>query len=178
VKEVARLFERAGVSRTERSVIKWCQPNRQGIARLDSYFDPNERKYFITPASVELAIKEELHRSQKTASGTGAEAFGTVRKESEPDERMGERSASASSDEVKTLKQEILDLKITNRAKDMFIEELQKEREGFAIERQGYVDKLIASNRRVGELETKLMQLSAPTETLAKSATAEPGTNT
>jgi hypothetical protein len=55
VRETARMFETAGVARTERSVINWCQPNRQGIARLDSYYDPNERKYYITPQSVETA---------------------------------------------------------------------------------------------------------------------------
>ena len=52
VRETARLFEAAGVARTERSIINWCQLNRQGIARLDSYFDPNERKYYISPQSV------------------------------------------------------------------------------------------------------------------------------
>ena len=35
VKETARRFEAAGVARTERSIINWCQPNRQEIARLD-----------------------------------------------------------------------------------------------------------------------------------------------
>jgi hypothetical protein len=59
VREVARLFEAAGVARSERSIVNWCQPNRQGIPRLDSYYDPNERKYFITPQSVEAAIAEE-----------------------------------------------------------------------------------------------------------------------
>jgi len=34
VRETARMFETAGVARTERSIINWCQPNRQGIARL------------------------------------------------------------------------------------------------------------------------------------------------
>ena len=47
VREVARMFEAAGVARTERSIVNWCQPNRTGIARLDSYFDPNERRYYI-----------------------------------------------------------------------------------------------------------------------------------
>src|SRR5258708_39154213 len=51
VREVARMFEEAGVARTERSIINWCQPNRVGVARLDCYLDPNERKYFITPQS-------------------------------------------------------------------------------------------------------------------------------
>src|SRR5437016_9385940 len=36
-KEAARLFEAAGVARTERSITNWCQPNRMGIARLDAY---------------------------------------------------------------------------------------------------------------------------------------------
>src|SRR5881394_2494052 len=59
VREVARMFETAGVPRTERSVVNWCQPNRMGIPRLDCYFDTNERKYFISHESVERAISEE-----------------------------------------------------------------------------------------------------------------------
>ena len=60
------------------------------------------------------------------------------------------------------LEKEIVDLRITNRGKDYFIEQLQKERERFAQERQGYVEKLMSFNRKVGELETKLLQLEAP----------------
>ncbi len=55
VREAARMFEAAGVARTERSITNRCQPNRTGVARLDAYFDPNERKYYLTPQSVELA---------------------------------------------------------------------------------------------------------------------------
>ena len=68
VRETARMFETAGVARTERSIINWCQPNRQGITRLDSYYDPNERKYYITPLSVETAIQEEIQRAEKTTA--------------------------------------------------------------------------------------------------------------
>ena len=57
-----------------------------------------------------------------------------------------------------------MDLKITNRAKDYFIEQLKNEREGFALERKEYVEKLINSNRQIGELETRLLQLGAPME--------------
>jgi hypothetical protein len=55
-----------------------------------------------------------------------------------------------------------MDLKITNRAKDYFIEQLREEREGFALERREYVEKLMTFNHRVGELESKLLQLRAP----------------
>jgi len=59
-----------------------------------------------------------------------------------------------------------MDLKIMNKGKDYLIDQLRKEREVFAEERQGYVEKLTRFNHRVGELETKLLQLGAPLEKL------------
>ena len=58
--------------------------------------------------------------------------------------------------------QEVLDLKITNKAKDYFIDQLKQDREAFASERQEFVEKLITFTRKVGELETKLMALETP----------------
>jgi len=86
VREVARKFEAAGVARTERSIVNWCQFNPQGVARLDAYFDPNERKYFITPQSVELAIAEEKAKAAKL--NEPSEPVGSVPKDSQwPKER-------------------------------------------------------------------------------------------
>jgi hypothetical protein len=150
VREVARLFEAAGVSRTERSITNWCQPNKTGIARLDAYLDPNERKYFITPESVEAAIQEELARKKNAAADSG-----------EPEVRPSTRE-SVSGNEVKTLQHEIVDLKIANRVKDKFIEVLQSETEKFGHERQRYIDELMRSSRQIGELETKLRLIEAP----------------
>ena|SRR5438477_3575510 len=65
VREVARMFESAGVARTERSIVNWCRPNKLGMPRLDAYFDPNERKYYITPQSVDLAVAEEKAKAAK-----------------------------------------------------------------------------------------------------------------
>jgi hypothetical protein len=54
------------------------------------------------------------------------------------------------------LERENLDLKITNRGKDFLIEQMQKERTGF-------FDQLLTANRKVGELETKLLlQIESP----------------
>jgi len=64
------------MARTERSVINWCQPNRQGIMRLDSYYDPNERKYYITPLSVEAVIQDEVQRAKKPTEPRTLESFG------------------------------------------------------------------------------------------------------
>jgi hypothetical protein len=55
------------------------------------------------------------------------------------------------------LERENLDLKITNRAKDMVIERIQNERETF-------FNQLLMANRKMGELENKLLQLGASDE--------------
>ena len=153
MREVARMFEAASVARTERSIVNWCQLNRTGIARLDSYFDPNERRYYISPQSVEQAIAEE--KAKATKHKDTSEAFGNV-----PPAAETARNAKLTADDelrVKDLEREIMDLKITNRAKEMHIDRMQKEREDF-------FDQLLAASRKVGELETRLLQIESPME--------------
>jgi len=155
VREVARMFEQAGVPRTERSIVKWCQPNAQGIARLDAYLDTNERRYFITPESVNRAIEEE--KSRQEAAKNSARSFSSLVGEEAPSEAAPKRSEPVSeSHEAK-----IRDLEITNRVKDHYIERLEKQIDAFDRERQHYVEQLMNSSHRLGELEVRL-QLSAP----------------
>ncbi len=155
VRETARMFEGSGVARTERSIINWCQPNRQGIARLDSYYDPNERKYYLTPQSVEAVIQEEIQRTNKSQNAPDSETFGS---HVELVKHSSEHTATAEeADDRKfnELKREIMDLKIANRGKDYLIDQLKSERTGF-------FEKLLTTNRTVGQLETKLHQLAKP----------------
>ena len=150
VRETARMFESAGVARTERSIVNWCQPNPQGVARLDAHFDVNDRKWFITPQSAERVIAEEKAKAQKVNPPV-SEAFGTVPHGAEAKETRDE-AKSEDTGRMKELEKELLDLKITNRGKDYFIEQLQKEREGL-------LEQVVSASRKVGELETKLLQL-------------------
>jgi hypothetical protein len=150
-RETARMFEAAGAARTERSVINWCQPNRQGITRLDSYYDPNERKHYITPQSVKAVIQEEILLAKKSSETPASESFGS------PVAHMKHPGNTPAADEarLKEMVREILDLKIANRGKDYLIGELNKERKTF-------FDQLLTDNRTVSQLETKLKQLDAP----------------
>ena len=156
VREVARIFEAAGVARTERSIINWCQPNKSGVARLDCYFDPNDRKYFVTPQSVELAIAEEKAKASKTSDPV-YEAFGNVRPPGKSPINNSEPvdGSEGNSDRLKTLDREVMDLKIVNRGKDYFIEQMKSEQESL-------LGQLVSSSRKVGELETRLLQLGEP----------------
>lgn len=168
VREAVRMFEAANVARSERSIVNWCHRNRQGLARLDAYYDPNERRYYITPQSVNAVIEEERARSGRSpADGLPHDAaeFGMPGKSAAAppgnsqnhDERIhaadNETGKPSSTEE---LHRENRDLQITNRAKDMFIEQMKTEREKF-------LDQLAKTNRQIGVLETKLLQIESGT---------------
>lgn len=157
VRDVARMFEQANVPRTERSIINWCQPNRQGIARLDAFFDMNERKYFITPESVTRAVQEEQAKAANNAPVTPSP---TQEKIPNPSETAS-RSDTGGSERADELIRQNRDLEIATRAKDFYIERLEKERDSFNDERQRYVGQLMSFSKKVGELETQLLQLGA-----------------
>lgn len=156
VREVSRMFEVAGVARTERSIVNWCQPNPQGMARLDAYFDMNDRRWFITPQSVESAIAEEKAKAVKTGQNP-SEPVTAIPQLSEVEESAARSRPSAGADTGTStgLEKELMDLQILNRGKDYFIEQLQREREAM-------LEKLVSGSHRIGELETRLLQLAAP----------------
>lgn len=166
VRDVARMFEAAGVARTERSITNWCQANRSGVSRLDAYFDPNERKYFLTTESVERAIAEEKARAAKTTEAS--ESVGNIPQDAERHAKRSTSHAEAESDQVRELEHKVKDLEINNRVKDRYIEKLKEDSEGFAMERQRYVAELMSSSRKLGELETKLLQIESPSRTASE----------
>jgi len=147
VREVARLFEQAGVARTERSIINWCRLNRHGVARLDTFFDENEGRYYITHQSVNRAVEEERAKQTTTVSQPPAET--DLPHHTEPPPR---RNAGGGSDEVKELEHKNRDLEIATRAKDFYIERLENEH-------GQYVQQLVGMSRYVGELEFHVLQL-------------------
>lgn len=150
VRDVARVFEQAGVPRTERSIINWCQPNKLGVPRLDCYLDPNERRYYITPQSVELVIAEEKAKAAKAGL---SEPGGSLRQGSEGESESV--TTTGALERASKLEKEVIDLKILNSGKDFLIQQLRQERDGF-------FGQLLEASHKVGELETKLLQLQGP----------------
>jgi hypothetical protein len=155
VREVAKMFEAAGVSRTERSIVKWCLPNKHDVARLDAVFDANERKWFITQESVDRAIAEEQARAARHNEPLPNTSEDPVPNGSEPRKQTSPDHREENPDRASQQEKEIMDLKILNKGKDFLIEQLRQERDGF-------IDQLVEGSRRIGQLETELRQLSAP----------------
>jgi hypothetical protein len=154
------MFEAAEVARTERNIVNWRQFNAQGVARLDAYFDPNERRYFITPQSVEHAIAEEKARAAKNNSAS--EAVGSLPNGSEARGKRAAGDSESGSARVGELEKEVLDLKILHSGKDYLIQQLRQERDGF-------FNQLLEASRKVGQLETRLLQLNGQVQKAADS---------
>jgi hypothetical protein len=142
-----------------------CKPNcRVGFSIFKvlagGYHDFNERKYFITPQSVECAIQEELAKGRtETVSQPAGQAAPTGRSEGESGEPHGYTPRQEDNDRIRELEREITDLKINNRSKDYYIELLKKDREEIHQERKQFVEQLITASHQIGTLEIKLLQI-------------------
>ena len=179
VREVAKIFEQSGVPRTERSIVNWSQQNRHGVARLDAFFDENEGRYYITPQSVMRAVEEEKAKQPQQPVPNPSEQSATAGDKSFPNQSKSEqandsepRSRNENSrsesrtetdiQEVADLRRKVMDLEITNRVKEQLLTRLNDELINKDEERRTYIERLISESRRIGELESRLLQLGAP----------------
>jgi hypothetical protein len=166
VHSVARMFEDAGVARTERSVTNWCQPDRNGVSRLDCFYDPNERKYYITPQSVERAIEEERSKIISGELPHVSEPFGNVPKTSESfrnvphasESTLDEQPTSHNSEKINlppNLMQELEELRVDKRVLEREIKFKEEWIRKLETEREAYVPQLVEQSRTIGYLESK-----------------------
>jgi len=166
--EVVELLRTAGVGRSIRRVTEYCQRGD-----LDAFRDPDERRWYVTPASANELIKhfQELRsRHAMTADirtvpspaadgGTRPLATandGSPRKPtagSDPVAQTSEHSPAAAK-QIKQLEDEVRGLEISNKAKDIVIGQLKEERTGFIklLQKRAFT---------IGQLKAKL-QLRAP----------------
>ena len=174
--EASRFFFNAGVPRSPRTIDRYCKSGHLVCTKIDT--ERNE-KYLITQDSVTARITE---LQQVVPSGhvqTQRDMSGHV--ESEPDMSRHDETHDEITEEqkkklearIKELELENLDLKITNRGKDYFVEELKQERERFEAVREHMTQQLIAQSQRVGELQVKVHQLEAPRQEEPKPAEQE-----
>jgi len=173
VDQASSLFSQAGVSRSPRTIDRYCKAGHLTCMKIET--ERNE-KYLITPESVAERIKElqqvmpSSHvETQRDMSGHVTTSPDMSRHDTTVDEITNEEKTELE-ERIKELERENLDLKITNRGKDYFVDELKKEREFFETVRQQMTQQLIAQSERVGELQVKLHQLEAPRQAVPKPA--------
>ncbi|MGB8369664.1 MAG: hypothetical protein ACLPYZ_03515 [Limisphaerales bacterium] len=98
---------------------------------MDSYYDPNERRYYLTPQSVETAIKEEKAKAVK--NNEPSEPVRSLRKDAEGPKKGSE----SDDDQVKELERENLDLKIVNGARIISLSNCKRNAMAFSVNKEG-----------------------------------------
>jgi hypothetical protein len=197
VHSVARMFEDAGVARTERSVTNWCQPDRNGVAKLDCFYDHNERKYYITPQSVERAIEEEKSKIISAELPHTSESFGNVPNSSETfrtvpnaSEQKAPEQPAHQQRETENLSPDLMKELESLRVERRFWETEKKFQETWIkkleSEREAFVPQLVEQSKTIGYLEMKTETLekenqrllTAPTHTTSRIIEPESKDNT
>src|SRR5512143_317788 len=101
--------------------VRWYQ-GRQGVSRLDCYYEENDHKYFITPQSVERAITEELAKARELGVLPNPSEPVTEEKVEEPvrpPQPQPEAVSQNTQAQLHELELKNRDLEIATRAKDM-----------------------------------------------------------
>lgn len=98
-------------------------------------------------------------------------------KDSEPRSRnestRSESRTETDTQELSDLRRKVMDLEITNRVKEQLLTRLNDELINKDEERRTYIERLISDSRRIGELQSQLLQLGAPAQTASLPKPAE-----
>jgi hypothetical protein len=154
VEEAASLFADAGIPKSIRTVQRYCHNGILESIRTDTELGD---KYLIDRVSVDHRI-EELKKFQQMMAATRLD---TSRHDaSRHDTTRNDATRRDNADEydtprIKELEGEIFHLRIDNRAKEIVINQLVDERKGF-------LGQITKQATRIGELGTKLLQLTSP----------------
>jgi len=156
VRDVVKMFDHAGVPRSERSISRWCQPNTQGEKRFDAFLDEKEGKgkYYITPESVRRVLEEE--KAKQSSNQPNLINQPTESHHLANDEE-GSGASMDSQQRIADLEKEKFELTAGNKAYEMLVANQQKQISDFSSR----VESLAREN---GILETKLLQLEGPKE--------------
>jgi len=162
IEEAAEIFSRAGVPRSHRTISRYCE---QGI--LESVLMDTEtgQKYLIKRDSVEKRIKEikqflatRHDKSRPDTSGhdqSRRDMSSHVKTDQEHGRPQEDQQFDTLKAEVKKLQQDNFQLRIDRAAKEEVINRMFSEREHA-------MKMAIDLSRKVGSLESKLLQLESP----------------
>ncbi len=169
VRTAAKTLEAAGYPITERTIINWCRPAKDGSAKLDCAFDDTEKKYFITRESLEQAMVDmrKANPPQPLPNfsevpkepDTNSEGAPKVSEKEGSDSENGSGKINGSEDpqtELRRLRRQAIDDANKIEAKDTMIDEFQKGIEKLV---DSFTERLSAQSESVGELKAEVKQL-------------------
>jgi len=160
--ETLKLFINNGLPRSSRSIERYCSSGR-----LDCFLDPDDKRYYATPASVELLIGhiKELQRRHEQAANVGhiptAHTANVGHIPTAHTANVGHIPtidadlSHAGGNSITALEAKISRLETESSVNKLYIEKLHEER---VKDR----DRFIELGNIIGTLETEIKQIAAP----------------
>jgi hypothetical protein len=162
VEEVSEVFAEAGVPRNPRSIRRFCQNGELDCITIET---PTSARYLISRASAEKLIKQKQQALQFGESRTAPAMSGYDRPEPDttghnrtpPQQQQPARETEKHIDAsvTKRLEDELVNLRIDNRAKEQVITMLRDERREMLAQ-------IESANYRLGSAEARLAPIEAP----------------
>lgn len=168
IEDAVLMFQEAGLPRTKRSIQKACKRGHLDCTLSDT--DTGQR-YFITEDSVRRRIDELNQIDQyehEDAAGRGASRQDAERRgKARPDAAIRDSSENTETEEtdsekgglqerIRDLELEVVNLKIDNKGKEMFINQMVQERQQLLTQvREGWREAVRISSQ-AGRLEARL----------------------
>jgi hypothetical protein len=163
IADAVELFAQLGTPRSKRSVQRFCEQGHLDSVRIKG---PRGDQFFINRESV-VRYAEELRQIEAIA------AFGDEARHDAPQHAVARNSAPVRDmtvetiaptpqrepDEARRLKDENLNLRIDNRAKELAIVELHRR---LNEDRDKFVNAMQDMSYKLGAAETRLAQIEAP----------------
>ena len=161
VEEASDLFANAGVPRSVRSVQRFCQKGHLDCIPVDTEMG---QKYLVSREGVDRRIRE-LQQIERVMRATGA----ARRVEARPGAPSHDETRSdapghdgVAANRIRELESKVRELEIDKAVRQQLIERLDGDRVRMLDQVERYVTQLIEKSREIGQMETKLMRLSAP----------------
>jgi hypothetical protein len=159
MEEAYTLFESKGGRRSMRSIGQYCK-----TGELICSYDSDDKRWHITRGSVEQKIAKIKAFNARRAATTPQNPQHTSEPFTEPpaapqrpteEIRQDREATPPPADEIKKLEQEIFDLKVLNKSKDLYIARLVDVNEKL-------LTRVETTSSLMGRLKERLLQLVAP----------------
>ena len=186
-REALQLFESAGLPRNQRSIERYCADGK-----LDAFFDSDEQRYYVSRASVDRLIGQlaEIKTRHEAMNAIGPAVSDGIRPATtttrqERDERQEssdhaditelKTKVASLEDEKKKLEEKNFTLSYEKKASDQVVtmirEQIKEDRKEFFQQMNILMKEMGDTKQLVGELQTQLKQIAAPTTASQSGAT-------
>jgi len=154
-REVLMLFDQAELPRSQRSIERYCKDGK-----LDAFYDSDEQRYYVAPASVARLIGHLKELQLRHAQPQVESEMPTLDLSRQPTPQAA-TAETVDTKQIKELEDKIMRLEIDKEARGQVITVMREEfRLQVEKDRDHYTELISSNTLQIGKLQAQLLQLA------------------